>query len=337
MFRFRSLYSRLVLLALFAMVAAPGLQAQIFPSFGPATEQTQVIMDQGMSSLQVPNGLDTNPLVAVYSYQNELSYAVIPDGLHAEWQYNSIYMPGVDCYHLSTCSAAIAMYNGVIYIAYGDESGTGLNVVTATVIPNQVGYTLQLVHTDTTVTLTTSPAMVVYNGALHIIFGASNDPNTSNAFYDATLTGSTWATATETNLGGSSLHVSSGVQPGLAILNGTLFMCSQVNNSSHDMNVYTSTNGTTWSFVELTSLKPNQGLTMIENNGSLIIATLQNTDNQALTVISSPNGTTWTYQAYSGLRIGATLGFTLFNGDYSIAYKSPDASQNWLFTDLASD
>lgn len=318
-------------------------QAQFFPAFtAPSADQSSVQMDAGVSAAEVPNGAYGNALVSVYSNQDFLSYSVSADGLNSVYSYLIDYsIPGgssvnravVNCSgYPGLCSGAIATYNGHIYIAYPDGSTGGLDVLEATEVPGGVGYLFSLVHQDNSVFLTTTPSMVVFNGQLIIIFGATEPYK--NAFYSVNFDGTTWNPATDAYLGeGPNAQIASGAKPGLAVLGNTLWMTSQQNNSHNYMFVYSSTDGIHWNpntavgpYGQSCCLAIGGGISMVTINNNLVLANQQDSSNHALFVFSSPDGTNWTYQEYSGLYLSNAPALALFNGDVALQYRSNSSS-----------
>jgi hypothetical protein len=213
----------------------------------------------------------------------------------------------------------------------------GLDVLEGTVLAGEAGYSFQLVHQDTSVYLTTTPSMVVFNGQLIIIFGATRP--FKNAFYSVNYTaGGTWPTATDANLGGSTNEISSGVKPGLAVLNAgsesqTLWMTSQQNNQYHYLYVYYSTDGIHWApntAVGTGGKSPTYaiggGISMVTIDDELVLANQQDASPYGLIVLSSPDGTNWSIRNYptSGedLYLGNAPALALFNDDVALQYRS---------------
>ena len=329
-------------LALLGLVTSVSLKAQTYPAFfQPAAEQTSIpTVDQGVSAAQVPNSAYNSVLLAVYSVTNALGYAVLPDGLNPVYSYIDPYdVPLINCNAStpSTCHPTVALFNNAIYIAYSDTNTHGLDVVVATPVPNGgVAYTFQLVHQDNSVQMVTAPAMAVFNGKLEIIYGSNADSNTKNAFYEVTFDGTNWTPASESNLGGSSLRISSAAKPALAVFHNQLWMCSQQNNSNHQLFVYSSPDGVSWNFVvQDTNLALGGGADMVVFNGNLVLANQQNNSNRALFVFSSPDGVNWGDQEYTGIRMGGVPALALFNSDIALLFKSNGPTTD-LFTDLAS-
>jgi hypothetical protein len=282
-------------------------------------------------------GYYNQPLLATYSVYNRLTYSVLPDGVTPEYT-DTPSLPEIDCNAgtPSTCGATVTVYNGQIYIAYADYNTRGLDVALATPVSGAAGYSIQLIHQDNTAALVTQPTAVVFNGMLIYIFGTSSNPNVKNAFFETTFNGANWTTASEQYLGGSPLGVSSPVQPAIAVLNGTLRMCSQQNNSHHNMILYSSTDGVIWSYVGTDSnLQIGGGATMVNINGTLVLANQQNNSNRALFIFNSTDGINWTYQEYPGIQMGGTPALALFGGDVSLLFQSNGPGKQ-LYTDIAA-
>ncbi len=344
-----------MLLALEFIVASAS-SAQTFPSFGAPAEQSQLLLDAGVSSAQVPNGLYTSVLMSVYSYGGALNYSISTNGTTSAYNIQasgqpltssvgaSTTVPYIDCLasHPSTCSASVGVFQGNIYITYADANTLGIDVIEAVPIANNVAYTFRLVYQSSAVNLTTSPAMTVFTNSdgipqLVIIFG-SDITNVNNAFYELTQSGSgTWSLS-DSNMGGDpNLNISSASQPAVAELNGTLWLCSQQNNSSRYMFVYSSTDGTTWSFNGEKSLAMGSGGSMVVFNNTLVLATQQDSSAHDLFVFESTDGTNWTANQYTGIQIGSTPALSLYNGDLSLQFQSNSGDPTPLFTALASN
>ena len=166
--------------------------SQEYPAFTqPATIPDRSInVEGGVSAVSVPNGLYGTVLMSVYvnpqSGINALGYTISGNGTNAlystaePYAVPSIYVNGGIP---STAAAAIRMFNGTIYIAYADASTQALDVVTATPISGNVGYSFALVYSDSSTPMVTSPEMEVVNGKLVIVYGSSANPNVKNAFF----------------------------------------------------------------------------------------------------------------------------------------------------------
>ncbi len=216
----------------------------------------------------------------------------------------------------------------------------GLDVVTATPISGNVAYQFQLVKQFNSVQLTTAPGVAVFNGKLIYIFGTSSVSGINNAFFEATFDGVNWTEPSDANLGASNpnLRIASAAQPALAVLNGTLRMCTQQNNSQHNMFLYYSPDGVTWypsvgMYGEYSALQMGVGATMVKINNTLLLANKQNNSNHALLIFSSTDGVNWSDQEYPGIQVGWTPGIALFNGDVSLLFTS--GSEQPLSTDIA--
>ncbi|QMV18633.1 hypothetical protein GOB94_08005 [Granulicella sp. 5B5] len=331
-----------------ALVLISGVAAaQIFPAFAsPADVQSSVpFVNYGVSAVQAPNGLYSTALLATYTIQdNLLGYSVMPDGLTPAYSGGAgSGLPNIDCDAPtpSTCAATVTVFNGVIYIAYADASTRGLDIVTATPVSGNVGYQFQLVQQFNSVQLTTSPGVAVFNNQLIYIYGTSSVSGINNAFFETTFDGTNWTQPSDANLGANNpnLRIASASQPALAVLNGTLHMCTQQNNSSHNLFLYYSPDGVTWypsvgQYGEDSSLQVGGGATMVAIGNTLVLANQQNNSNHALFIFSSTDGVNWTAQEYSGIKVGATPAIALFNGDVSLAFQTNNATT--LSTDIAA-
>lgn len=335
---------RLLKLALYSLAFVPispaAVVAQTFPAFPAPSVSTPVSLDTGVSSAQVPNGYYNTVLMSVWSTNNDLSYSISADGLTSVYTDKLVNLAGgyyIDCNaNVHTCSASIAMYNNRIYIAFADSASQGLDVFEASPVPGNVGYTFQLVYQDRTSPMSTSPAMAVFNNQLVIIYGV-NTPSLTNAFFEVTLNNVNWNPATEQNLGAKyPIYVASGARPGLAAFQGKLWMCSQQNNSYHNLYVYSSIDGTTWvQAAYVPAYQLGGGASMVVFNNNLVLATQQNNSNSELFIFSSPNGTSWTVQGYPNFILGSYPALALFNGNISLQYPAK-TSTRYLQSTLAS-
>ena len=316
--------------------------AQVFPPFPTAIESSQFTMDQGTSAASVPNGASGTVVMSVFASGGRFGWASTVDGkTYTNGGLESpANLPNVDCNAStpSTCGAAIAVFNNIIYVAYADASTHGLDVGIATPISGNVAYSWTLTHTDASVQLTTSPAMSVSPDGSHliVIYGTSSDPSTSNQFFESTLnTSGTWSQASEAgNL--QSLRLSSASRPAVSLFNSKLWLCSQQNNSNHQLFVYNSTDGINWNFVEqFSGLALGGGAQMVTFEGNLVLATQQNNSNRALFIFSSPDGVNWSAQEYSNIQMGGDPGLALFNGGVSLVFKA-NSSGNELFGPFAN-
>jgi hypothetical protein len=302
--------------------------AQTFPSWPTPIYQPSQSIDQGVSAVAAPNSYYGTVLLSVYTNGNRFSYGVSLDGQ------NYIYggpttLPEVGCNAAtpSICSATVAVFNGTIYAAYSDYGTYGLDVLIGT--PVGTAYTWALTHQDTSVRMTTAPAMAVSPDGSHliVIYGTSNDSYTKNQFFESTLDAyGNWTQASEA---GSlqTLRLSSGSRPAMSVLNNTLFLCSQQNNSHHQLYVYSSLDGVNWSYVEdFSGLALGGGASMVTYQGNLVLANQQNNSNHALFVFSSPNGINWYAQEYPNYRMGGDPGLALFNNGISLVYRANDSS-----------
>ena len=317
--------------------------AQEFPSFPSPIYQPQYTFEQGTSAFSVPNAYYGNVVMAVFGAEGgRFGFAESLDGQN--YFYGNIEspanVPNVDCNSStpSTCAAAVTVFNGIIYVAYADSSTHGLDVAIATPIPGNTSYQWALTHTDNSVQLVTTPAMSVSPDGSHliIIYGTSNDRNTKNQFFESTLdlTGR-WTQASE---GGNlqQLRLSSASRPAVSVLNGQLWLCSQQNNSNHQLFVYNSADGINWNFVEqFSALALGGGAQMVTFKGNLVLANQQNNSNHALFIFSSPNGVNWYAQEYANYRMGGDPGLALHNGGISLVFKANN-SGNALYGSFAT-
>ena len=213
------------------------------------------------------------------------------------------------------------------YLAYADINTHGLDVAAGTPIQGGEDYSWSLVWQDSSVYLNTSPGMAVSpdGSKLTIIYGTRSDPNTKNQFFETIYNGSTWTQASE---GGNlqALRLSSASRPALSVLNGTLYLCSQQNNSNHQLFIYKSTDGVNWSFVEqFSALALGGGAQMVTWQNQLVLANQQNNSNHALFIFSSPDGVNWYAQEYPNYRMGADPGLALYNGGVSLVFRANDS------------
>jgi hypothetical protein len=329
--------------------------AQTYPTFSTPGEQSQIDLDAGISLAEVPNGLYGNALMSVYSYEGALNYSISANGTTSVYNIresgqnltssvnSDTTVPYVDCRSgiPGNCSASIAVFDNKIYVAYADSQTLGIDVLEATPIANNVGYSWSLVYQSNAVSLTTTPAMASFTNPttsaqqLVIIFGATKPFN--NAFYSVNFNGTTWTAPNDANLGGSNLQISSGAQPALVEFNGQLWLCSQQNNSHHNMYVYTSPDGNVWNFeTDSTGLALGGGASMVVFNNTLVLANQQNNSTHDLFIFVSTNGANWTAQQYTSIQMGSTPGLALYNGDLALQFQSNSGSPKPLFTSIAS-
>lgn len=324
-------------LALIVLCTPVKIWAQIFPNFPPATEQTNIVADYGISSAQVPNDADGAAIMAVYSSHGSLAYSI---GVNDTWGLFGTPavvsgVPLINCASddVADCYANVAVYQGKIYVSYADNTGA-LTVLLATPLSGGTYSFTEVLH-DTTVGVTTVPAMAVFNNRLILIFG-TNQTSLHNAFFEVTYNGTVWSPPSDSTLGAPGYGVSSGVTPGLAALNGKLFLCSQQNNPDHNLFVYDSSDGLNWSFVEEdTGLQVGGGIQMVSYKNTLVLANEQNNSNRDLFIFSSVNGTTWTGQGYSYLQMGGPPALSLFEGEVTLQFRA-DNSSDYVYTSYVS-
>jgi hypothetical protein len=320
----------------FLVVSATNSFAQTFPSFSaPVIPNSSIVVDSGMSSASVPNGLLGTALMSVYSSNGVLSYNLSTDGVTSAANFQ-VPIAGATLACSSNepgdCAATIRVFQNTIYVAFPSANGASLTVMTATPIPGAANYNWAIVHTDTSVNLEAAPEMEVVNGLLVIVFPTFLDPPFQNAFYTVTFDGTTWQPANDTFLGGSSLGVSSFSKPAMAVLNNTgtptLFMCTQQNGGldDHHLFIYNTTDGIHWNFVEEDAqLSIGGNASMVNFNGTLVLANQQNSPNH-LFIFVSPDGSTWTAQEYTNILIGAGPAIALFNGGLGLSFKSANST-----------
>jgi hypothetical protein len=257
---------------------------------------------------------------------DDLGYAVSVDGENYVYNDHEISLPGVSCGYSGECSAGIAVYNDTIYVAY-PEVGTGaLDVVTATPIPNNVGYSWNLVYRDASIQLTTTPTVFVDpQGYLDFIYGSSSYSPVKNCFFEERMNSSGAWSNTNLCTSGAGL-ISSASKPGVAMLGSTLWLVSQQNGNPNLLFVYNSSDGINWNFVgNHTNLSLGSGANMVNYRGNLVFATKQNSSNNALFIFSSPDGYNWSAQEYPNYRIGGTPALTLFGSGISLSFKANDS------------
>lgn len=321
------------------MVFSSPLSAQIYPAFStPAIPDTSLTVQQGVGAASVPNSVDGTVVMSVFVNTDDvLTYGISTSGTNsvgnglAKSSGGVYYNPNCNASTPATCSAAIRVYNGKIYIAFSDLNNSNrLTVIVATPISGTTAYSFATVRQDTVATMVTAPEMEVINGLLVIVYGASNDPNTKHAFYEVTFNGTTWTNASESNLGGSSLLVSSAAKPAMAVLGTKLWMVTQQNNSNHQLFSYYTTDGVHWTFgVQDTGLALGGGASMVTYKNTLVLANQQNNSNHALFVFSSTDGVHWGAQEYSAIQMGGVPALALFNTGVALAFKSNN-SENYL-------
>jgi hypothetical protein len=161
--------------------------------------------------------------------------------------------------------------------------------------------------------------MVVFGSYLHIIYGVSVINNIKDALVDTYTTDGVNFSQTASGLG--NLTYSAPTQVGLSVLNGTLFMTTQQNNSQRHLYYWYSTDGFTWTGAENTSLYTDSGISMVTYKNNLIFATKQDNSNNNLFLFSSPNGSTW-YAEDQGFLMdpNTTPAMCLFNGGVALAF-----------------
>ena len=305
---------------------------QIFPVFtSPAVMAgTGASPEYATSSATVPNGEFGTAVLTVFAEgaSSYLAYAVSDDGQNYQFTGGTLaYLPSINCRASfgDSCGASIVNFNGAIYVAYSDPSQNLIIAQLSISSPGSVGYTASVLQTIPNAGVTTVPAMAVFNNQLIIIYGSSLT-STKNALYQVTCVtvGSTCSTPSESYLGATG--AATGSTPGLAVLNNTLWLCSQQNNSSHNLFIYKSTDGLHWSFVrEDTGLQLGGGAQMVTYKNNLVLANQQNNSNHALFIFSSPDGVNWSAQEYPGIQMGAAPGLTLVNGGLSLSLKANNA------------
>lgn len=272
--------------------------------------------------------------MATYSWGTRPAYAISLDGENYVSGLNNVGLPQVNCENdtPSTCAVSVLTFQGKIYVAYADAGTHGLDVAIATPGQNSQYYSWSIVWQDASVYLNTSPGMAISpdGNTLVIIYGTRSDPNTKNQFFETTYNpASGWTHASE---GGNlqALRLSSAARPALSVLTvggvPTLFLCSQQNNSNHQLFVYKSTDGINWTFVEdFSGLALGGGAQMVTWQNQLVLANQQNNSNRALFIFSSPDGVNWYAQEYPNYRMGADPGLALYNGGISLVFRANDS------------
>ena len=339
------LTSYLLALTLLLVVGTRSSWSQSFPNFSaPVIPNSSIVVDAGVSSASVPNGLFGNVLMSVFSSGGRLAYNISTDGVTtADTQIVPSAGFGIACQsgNPANCGATVRVFNGTIYVAFASSTGADLAVATATPILGAPTYNWSIVDLDSSVSLRATPEMEVINGLLVIVFPTIGNPPFANAFYTVTFDGSTFQPANNTFLGGSSLQVSSNSKPAMAVLTvgttPTLFMCTQQNGglSNHRLFVYNTTDGIHWNFVEeFPQLSIGSNASMVNYNGTLVLANQQNSPNH-LFIFMSPDGVSWTAQEYTNILIGGGPAIALFNGGLGLSFKSANSTN--FFNGFASN
>jgi hypothetical protein len=110
-------------------------------------------------------------------------------------------------------------------------------------------------------------------------------------------------------------------------------MATEQDNSQQHFFWWTSTNGSTFSGNEDTSLYVDSGISMVTFKNNLVLAAKQDNSQDHVFIFSSPNGSTWDAEQYSEIMTnntvpalglydsGVTLGYVL-NGNVYTAFAT---------------
>jgi len=317
---FKALSAAAVLFAGFASVS----QAQYFPTFGAATTDSvpgQSGTVQGLSIANVPLASVSTSIMGAFNVGGHVAVSTSYDGLNYTLSQPSIYVqPYCDAVaHAGHCALAITNFNSHPYISFRDAS-SNLQIWRGDLSGSSDTYLwTQVFASPITGGMSTSPSMVVFQGKMFVIYGYGQN------FLEETYT-SDGVNFTQTRAGLGAMGYAAPTQVGLSVLNNTLYMTAQQNNSNRELVYWSTTDGFNWTNGFNSSLGVDSGVSMVTYNNNLVFATKQNNNQNHLFLFSSPDGVNWFTQQQGGTVLAAetTPSLALFNGGITITFQQPN-------------
>jgi hypothetical protein len=315
-----------------------GASAQVFPNFPAGTANSSTLLEYGAGIVPFGSGLYPNALFMAYvngSQENNIGVAYSLNGTTytnfgsiVDSSTGSRYNVNCSASTPATCAPAVITFKSKAYIAFADQTTGGLDVVQVSQIASNAAWSYSLIHTDTTVKLTSAPTMIASPDGVHLLirYGTSNTSQKNSTYVTSFDGSSTWST-----------YASGGYAPtqsAMVVLASQIYAVDKQNNSDNGVWVTKlDNNGNNLTGGQISGWATGAGFSATVYKNNIVVAFQQDASSNYLWVFSSPNGSSWTGQEYTSNQIGATPAIAAYNGGVALVYKSNDSS-NWLFANF---
>lgn len=314
-----------VMLALLGACSTVQSWSQEIPAFGTEVNNSSLQTYYGLAMAQYQNGLAGTALVLAYPDGSGIlnaAYSTDGQNFNPLGQVRTVNGQAFtllcnDGSATETCTPAMAVYKGVLYIAFAQQSTGNLYVLSATPMQNSAAYIFNLVYEDTAINLTSAPAMVVSpNGAnLLIRYGTSNIAKQSNATFVTSFDGTNWS---RTASGGFAP-----TQSAMVVLNGKLFVIDRQNSSADGMFVsQVDNNGIqiAGTVNQIPGVIVRHGFQGVNFKNSIVLAVQANDPQKSFYIFSSLDGLNWANHLYPS-STGNAPQLALFGSGVSEAHQ----------------
>lgn len=211
---------------------------------------------------------------------------------------------------------ALITWNNKLYMAFVDSNNNNeLTIVSST---DGINWTNNLTFGQAS---NQAPALVVWNNALYMAFTAGPY---GALFLVSSTDGRIWSAPQNTG-------EFSNTAPALGVLNNTLYMAFVATDTSSQLLVTSSTDGSNWSTnILINDATSNQAPALNTWNGTLYMAYNDANHNNNLAVVSSADGKNWTGSEYIKQASNHAPALVIWNNILCMIFTANDSSNELL-------